>query len=105
MVRERIAQSRLEVDQARLLVLQAAWRLDHEVADAAAGDLAAIKVVCPRMACEVIDRAIHLHGGAGMSDDTPLAFAYAYARTIKVAFGPEDADVSAVAERELAGHP
>ncbi len=101
-VREQIAHSRMEVDQARLLVLRAAALLDQDPGAGASAELAAIKVVCPRVACDVIDRAIQIHGGAGVSDDTPLAFSYAYARTIRMAFGPDAIDVDAIAGAELA---
>ena len=100
-VREQIARSRMEVDQARLLVLRAAALLDRDPGAGASPELAAIKVVCPRVACDVIDRAIQIHGGAGVSGDTPLAFAYAYARTIRMAFGPDAVDVDAIADAEL----
>ncbi len=101
-VREQIARSRMEVDQARLLVLRAAALLDRDPAAAASLELAAIKIVCPQVACAVLDRAIQIHGGAGVSDDTPLAFAYAYARTIRFAFGPDAIDMDAIAADELA---
>ena len=101
-VREQIARSRMEVDQARLLVLRAAELLDRDPGAGSSPELAAIKVVCPRVACDVIDRAIQIHGAAGVSDDTPLAFAYAYARTIRMAFGPDAIDVDAIAGAELA---
>ena len=100
-IREQIARSRMEVDQARLLVLRAAELLDRDAGAGAFPELAAIKVVCPRVACDVIDRAIQIHGAAGVSDDTPLAFAYAYARTIRMAFGPDAIDVEVVAAAEL----
>src|SRR5919205_511021 len=72
-VREQIAHSRIEVEQARLLVLKTAWLIDRYGSKGAATEIAAIKALCPRMACGVIDRAMQVHGGAGMSDDVPLA--------------------------------
>jgi len=89
-VREAIAQSACEIEQARLLTLKAADRMDR-VGNKEARDLIAmIKVVAPRMACTVIDRAIQLHGAAGLGQDQPLAHAYAYARSIRLADGPDE---------------
>jgi acyl-CoA dehydrogenase len=103
-VREQIAQSRIEVEQARLLVLKTAWLIDHHGARGAATEIAAIKVVCPRVACEVIDRAIQVHGGAGMSDDTPLAAFYVWARALRLADGPDEVHLRTVARQELGRH-
>ena len=100
---ERVAESRMAIDQARLLVLQAAWLIDHKgIADPETRrQVAAIKVVVPRMACEVIDRAIQVHGGAGVSSDTPLAAMYAGARTLRIADGPDDVHIRSVARSVL----
>ena len=103
-VREQIAQSRIEVEQARLLVLKTAWLIDHHGARGAATEIAAIKVVCPRVACAVIDRAIQVHGGAGMSDDTPLAAFYVWARALRLADGPDEVHLRTVARQELGRH-
>ena len=100
---ERVAESRMAIDQARLLVLQAAWLIDNRgIADAETRrQVAAIKVIAPRVACEVIDRAIQVHGGAGVSSDTPLAAMYAGARTLRIADGPDDVHVRSVARSVL----
>ncbi len=100
---DRIAESRMAIDQARLLVLQAAWLIDNKgIADAETRrQVAAIKVIAPRVACEVIDRAIQVHGGAGVSGDTPLAAMYASARTLRIADGPDDVHVRSVARSVL----
>ncbi|GAA1191237.1 acyl-CoA dehydrogenase family protein [Pseudonocardia alaniniphila] len=103
-VREQIAQSRIEVEQARLLVLKTAWLIDRFGSKGAATEIAAIKVVCPRIACDVIDRAIQIHGGAGMSDDLPLAYFYNWARALRLADGPDEVHMRTVARQELARH-
>ncbi|GAA3117577.1 acyl-CoA dehydrogenase family protein [Planomonospora alba] len=100
-VQQQIAESRLAVEQARLLTLKAAWMIDTVGAKAAATEIAAIKVVAPRMACEVIDRAIQVHGGMGVSDDVPLALMYAQARAMRIFDGPDEVHVRTVARREL----
>jgi acyl-CoA dehydrogenase len=101
-VAERIAESRMAIEQARLLVLKTAWLIDTAGVRAAASEVAAIKVVVPRMACRVIDDAIQVHGGAGVSDDVPLASMYAAARTLRIADGPDEVHVRSVARTELA---
>jgi acyl-CoA dehydrogenase len=100
---DRVAESRMAIDQARLLVLQAAWLIDNKgIADAETRrQVAAIKVIAPRVACEVIDRAIQVHGGAGVSGDTPLAAMYAGARTLRIADGPDDVHIRSVARSVL----
>jgi acyl-CoA dehydrogenase len=99
-----IAQARVRIDQARLLTLRAAWRIDHEGARAARDDIAAIKVVAPSTALWVLDHAIQVHGGAGVSDDTPLAMMWAHARTLRIADGPDEVHEMVLARRELARH-
>jgi len=99
-----IAQARVRIDQARLLTLRAAWRIDHEGARAARDDIAAIKVVAPSMALWVLDHAIQVHGGAGVSDDTPLAMMWAHARSLRIADGPDEVHEMVLARRELARH-
>ncbi|MFL5798740.1 MAG: acyl-CoA dehydrogenase family protein [Actinomycetota bacterium] len=103
-IQEWIAESRMAIEQARLLTLKAAWLIDRHGAGARAArsEVAAIKVVAPRVALQVIDRAIQVHGGAGVSDDTPLAAAYAFMRTLRLADGPDEVHVRSVARTELA---
>jgi len=103
-VRHRIAQARVRIDQARLLTLRAAARIDAEGARAARDDIAAIKIVAPSTALWVIDQAIQVHGGAGVSDDTPLAMMWAHARTLRIADGPDEVHEMVLARRELARH-
>ena len=100
-VATQIAEARLAIDQARLLVLRTAWLIDTQGARAAASDVAAIKVVVPRMACRVIDDAIQVHGGAGVTDDVPLASMYAAARTLRIADGPDEVHLRTVARAEI----
>lgn len=100
-VQQQIAESRLAIDQARLLTLKAAWMIDTVGARAAAAEISAIKVVAPRMACEVIDRAIQVHGGMGVCDDVPLAMMYAQARAMRIFDGPDEVHIRTVARREL----
>jgi len=103
-VREQIALSRIEVEQIRLLVLKTAWMIDQFGAKGAATEIAAIKVVAPRVACEVIDRAIQIHGGAGVTDVTPLPYFYAWARALRLADGPDEVHLRTVARQELGRH-
>ncbi len=103
-MREQIAQSRIEVEQARLLVLKTAWLIDQYGARGAATEIAAIKVICPRMACAILDRAIQIHGGGGVSDDFPLAYFYAWARALRLADGPDEVHLRTVARQELGRH-
>jgi acyl-CoA dehydrogenase len=97
-----IAASRMEIDQARLYVMQTAWKIDAMGVKAARTDIAGIKVVVPNMALAVIDRAIQVHGGAGVTDVTPLAAMWAGARTLRIADGPDAVHVRSVARAELA---
>ncbi|MFF6834349.1 MULTISPECIES: acyl-CoA dehydrogenase family protein [unclassified Streptomyces] len=99
--RERIAGARIAIDQARLHVLHAAWLLDTAGPVAAVGELSQVKAAVPAMACEVIDMAIQLHGGAGLSDDFPLASAMAAARALRLADGPDEVHLGVVARAEL----
>lgn len=98
---ERIADSRILIDQARLLTLRAAYRIDTVGAKEARAEIAMIKVAVPTMACRVIDRAMQVHGAAGMCDDFGLAYAYAQARALRIADGPDEVHRSQVARREL----
>ncbi len=102
--RERIADARMKIDQARLLVLHAAWLLDTEGLAGALGAVSQIKVVVPNMAQEVIDMAIQLHGGAGLSDETPLAGAWTMARALRLADGPDEVHRGVIARLELAAY-
>ena len=102
--RERIAEARCRIDMARLLTLKAAWMMDVAGNKSARTEIAMIKVVAPAMACQVIDWAIQLHGAAGLSDDQPLAYFYAVARTLRFADGPDEVHRDAIAKLELARH-
>jgi acyl-CoA dehydrogenase len=98
---ERIAEARCMIDQARLLTLKAAWMMDVAGNKTAKAEIAMIKVVAPSMACQVIDWAIQVHGGAGMSQDFPLAYFYTAARTLRFADGPDEVHRNAIAKMEL----
>jgi len=100
-IRADVAESRMEIDQARLLTLEAARLMDTVGNKAARREIAMIKVVVPRMALRVIDRAIQAHGAAGVSDDFPLAAAWAHTRSIRLADGPDEVHRDAIANLEL----
>lgn len=99
---EKIADARIAIEQARLLVLKCAWMLDEKGIRGAMNDVSQIKVAVPRMAQEVIDMAIQLHGGAGMCEDFPLAQAWAGARSLRIADGPDEVHKMVVSRFELA---
>ena len=101
---ERIAEARCMIDQARLLTLKAAWMMDTVGNKAAKAEIAMIKVVAPNVACTVLDWAIQAHGGGGMSDDFPIAYAYTLARTLRLADGPDEVHRNAIAKVEIAKH-
>jgi len=101
-VQEMIAQSRIDIDQARLLVFKTAWLIDNYGAKGARTEIAAIKVAAPAMAIAVIDRAIEVFGGAGVGDDTPLAYFYVWARALRIADGPDAVHRRSIARDELA---
>ncbi len=102
--RERIAESRIMIDSTRLMVLHAAWKMDVAGNKVAKQEIAMIKVLAPTMACQVIDWAMQVHGGGGVSDDYGLANAYAHARTLRFADGPDEVHRNAIAKQELASH-
>ncbi|HEY5634825.1 MAG TPA: acyl-CoA dehydrogenase family protein [Burkholderiaceae bacterium] len=102
--RERIAESRCMIDQARLLTLKAAYMMDTVGNKVAKSEIAMIKVVAPNMSTKIIDWAIQAHGGGGVSDDFPLAAMYAHQRTLRLADGPDEVHRNAIAKLELARH-
>ncbi|GAB3698332.1 acyl-CoA dehydrogenase family protein [Mariniluteicoccus flavus] len=102
--RERIAEARIAIDSMRLLVLNTAWKLDQGGAKAALSEVAQIKVGVPSMAQRVIDFAMQIHGGAGLSGDLPLAAAWTAARAVRLADGPDEVHRATVARIELAKH-
>jgi acyl-CoA dehydrogenase len=101
-VQDWIAESRVEIEMARLLTLKAAWMMDTVGNRQARTEISAIKIAAPNVALRVIDRAIQLHGGGGVSDDFGLAPAYAHLRTLRLADGPDEVHKLSIARRELA---
>src|SRR5207249_1205303 len=99
--RERIAEARIMIDSARFMVLNAAWKMDTAGNKAAKKEIAMIKVLAPTMACQIIDWAMQVHGGGGVSDDFGLARAYAGARTLRFADGPDEVHRNAIAKQEI----
>ena len=100
-IQDWIANARIDIEQARLLVLKAAWIIDNQGAKAARKEIAAIKVAIPRMAERIIDQTIQVHGGAGVSEDTPLAAMYAGVRTLRIVDGPDEVHLRDIARLEL----
>jgi acyl-CoA dehydrogenase len=101
-IQDWIAESRIEIEMARLLTLKAAWMMDTVGNREARTEIAAIKVAAPNAALKVVDRAIQAHGGAGVCDDFALASAYAHLRTLRLADGPDEVHRLSIARRELA---
>jgi len=101
---ERIAEARIMIDSARLLVLKAAHMMDTVGNKAARAEIAMIKVLAPNVACQVLDWAIQAHGGGGISEDFPLAYMYAHSRTLRFADGPDEVHRNAIAKLELGKH-
>jgi len=99
--RQRIAQARIMIDGARYMVLNAAWKMDTADNKVARKEIAMIKVLAPNVACQVIDWAIQAHGGAGVCDDFGLAYAYAHARTLRLADGPDEVHRNQIAKIEI----
>ena len=91
----------MEIEQARLLVLRTAWLIDEVGVRNARSEIAAIKVIAPRAALSVLDRAIQIHGGAGVTDDLPLAEIWSRARTLRIVDGPDEVHIRTVARQEL----
>jgi alkylation response protein AidB-like acyl-CoA dehydrogenase len=102
--RERVADLRIAMDQARLLTLHAAWKLDAAGPLGALAEISAIKVVAPNVLQQVVDAAIQMHGGAGVSDDGPLTALFAVARSLRIADGPDEVHRGLIARLELAKH-
>ena len=100
-VQQTVAESRIDIEQARLLTMKAAWLMDTVGNKGARFEIGAIKVVAARLATTVIDRAIQVFGGAGVSDDWPLAEMYVYARTLHLVDGPDEVHLAQIARREL----
>ena len=101
-IRNWVAESRVEIEMTRLLTLKAAWLMDVAGNKGARIEISAIKVAVPNMVLKIIDRAIQVHGGGGVSDDFPLAWMYAHMRTLRLADGPDEVHKLSIARRELA---
>ena len=104
MIRDWIAEARISIEQARLLVLKAAWMMDTAGNQGARVEISAIKVAAADLATWVIDRAIQVHGGGGVSNDFPLAMMYAYARTLHIVDGADEVHKMLISRDELSRH-
>jgi len=102
--RERIAEARIMIDAARYMVLNAAWKMDTAGNKAAKKEIAMIKVFAPNVACQVIDWAMQVHGGGGVSQEFPLAFMWAHSRTLRFADGPDEVHRRQIGRLELRKH-
>ena len=100
-----IANSRIEIEMSRLMALKAAWSLEQKGLVNALGDIAQIKVVVPSMALNVIDRAIQMHGGTGVSEDTPLAKMWAVHRAMRLSDGPDEVHREMISRQEIGKLP
>ena len=100
-IKQWIAESRMEIEQARLLVLKTAWKMDEVGNKAARKEIAMIKAIVPKMSLKIVDRAIQTHGGAGVCQDFPLAYFWANARTLRLADGPDEVHLESIAKMEL----
>lgn len=100
-IQDWIAEARIDIEMVRLLTLKAAHMMDTVGNKQARTEIAAIKVAAPRIALKIVDRAIQVHGGAGVTDDFPLAMAYAHLRTLRIADGPDEVHLRAIAKGEL----
>jgi acyl-CoA dehydrogenase len=100
-IQDWIAEARIDIEKSRLLTLKAAWMMDHVGNKAARTEIAAIKVDAPSMALRIVDRAIQVHGAAGVTDDVPLANFWAHLRTLRLADGPDEVHKRAIARQEL----
>jgi acyl-CoA dehydrogenase len=104
-IRDWIAEARIEIESVRLLILKTAWLMDTVGNREARTEIAAIKVAAPSIALKIIDRAIQVHGGGGVSDDFPLAMMWAHQRTLRLADGPDEVHKRQIARTELRRHP
>ena len=100
-IQDWVAEARIEIEMIRLLILKTAWLVDTVGGKNARTEIAAIKVSAPNVALKIIDRAIQVHGGGGVSDDFPLAYMYAHMRTLRLADGPDEVHKMTIARREL----
>lgn len=103
-IQDWIAEARIDIEMVRLLTMKAAWMMDTVGNKEARTEIAAIKVAAPTIALKIIDRAIQVHGGGGVTDDFPLAMAYAHMRTLRLADGPDEVHKRAIARQELRKH-
>ena len=101
-IRQWIAEARCSIDQARLLILRTAWLMDTKGSKAARKEIAMIKAVVPKMVLNIVDRAIQVHGGAGLCQDTPLPTFWITARSLRIADGPDEVHLESIAKQEIA---